>query len=79
MAPKIRYNQEEEILSIRFKKSKSVDSDIQGNVVIDFGKNGEVINIDIMKINLNNFVSVAGIKKSPSGLKFQRALRKEWL
>lgn len=56
MAQKIQYNKEDNILSIRFGKARSVDSDINGNVVIDYDKNGKVVGLDIMKFNLSNFV-----------------------
>lgn len=56
MAPHINYSKDDDILSIRFSKKKSVDSDIQGNIVIDYDAKGNIVNIDIMKINLNNFV-----------------------
>lgn len=63
MAPKIKYNQDNEILSLRFSAKKSVDSDIQGNVVIDYDAKGEIVNIDIMKINLDNFVARKEFKR----------------
>lgn len=58
MSPKIVYQKKDSILSIRFRKEKSVDSDIQGNVVIDYDKNGNIVNIDIMDIDLNKLVGV---------------------
>ncbi|TAN34046.1 DUF2283 domain-containing protein [Patescibacteria group bacterium] len=58
MAPKINFIKKDRILSIRFRKEKSVDSDIAGNVVVDYNKKGEVVGIDIMDINLENFVPV---------------------
>lgn len=56
MSPQIKYHKKEKILSLRLLKKRSVDSDIKDNVVIDYGANGEVVNIDIMSVNLNNFV-----------------------
>lgn len=56
MFPKINYHKQEKILSFRFSLKKSIDSDIKGNVVIDYDKNGAVVNIDVMKVNLENFV-----------------------
>ncbi len=47
---KISYNKESKVLSIEMKRGKSVDSDISGNVVIDYDKKGEV-----MRVNLYNF------------------------
>ena len=57
-SPSIIYHDEEKILSLRFKRGKSVDSDIEGNLVIDYDAKGAVVGIDIMNINLKNFVSV---------------------
>lgn len=59
MAPKIRYKKKNRILSIRLGTQKSVDSDISGNVVIDYDKKGAIVNIDIMDINLDKCVSVS--------------------
>jgi len=42
-------------LSIRLSEKKSVDSDIKDNIVIDYDEKGEIVNIEIMKINLNEF------------------------
>ena len=63
MSPKIKYHKKEAILSVRFGKEKSVDSDIQGNVVVDYDKKGNVVSMDIMNINLDNFVSLKDQKK----------------
>ena len=56
MFPKIKYHKKEKILSLRLRKKRSVDSDIKDNVVIDYDADGEVVNIDIMSINLTNFI-----------------------
>lgn len=63
MSPKIKYNKKRSILSIRFSKNKSVNSDIQGNVVIDYGKDGNIVNIEVMNINMDNFISVKQLQK----------------
>ena len=47
---KISYDKESSVLSLEIRKGKSADSDIQGNVVIDYDKRGK-----IMRINLYNF------------------------
>ncbi len=52
---KIKYDKEVEILSIRLSDKKSVDSDARGNVVIDYDKEGKVVNIEIMNISLEEF------------------------
>ena len=56
MKPKIHYDKKSNILSIRLSKKKSVDSDIKDNIVIDYDEKGEIVNIDIMKINLREFI-----------------------
>lgn len=52
---KIKYDKEVEILSLRLSDKKSVDSDARGNVVIDYDKEGKVVNIEIMNISLEEF------------------------
>ncbi len=52
---KIKYNRKEKILSIRLSNKPSVDSDIKENVVIDYDKNGAIVNLDIMSVNLEEF------------------------
>ena len=37
------------------KPGKSIDSDVSGNVVVDYDKHGEIVNIDIMNIHLDEF------------------------
>ncbi len=63
MSPKIKYNKKSSILSLRFSKNKSVDSDIQGNVVIDYGKDGKVVNIEVMNISMDNFIPMKQLQK----------------
>lgn len=63
MSPKIKYNSQNSILSLKFSKNKSVDSDVNGNVVLDYDKDGNIVNIDIMKINLEDFVPLRKMKE----------------
>jgi len=65
MRPKIKYDKNSNILSIRLSRKKSVDSEIKGNIVIDYDENGEIVNIEIMKISLEEFVKA----KQPVPLK----------
>jgi uncharacterized protein YuzE len=58
MRPIIKYDKETNILSIRFSKKKSVDSEVKGNVVIDYDENGEIVAIEIMKISLDEFLKI---------------------
>ena len=53
--PKIQYHEKEKILSIRLSENKSVDSDVQNNIVIDYDKNGNVVNLEIMPISMREF------------------------
>ena len=62
-SPKISYDKESEVLSIELKKVKSADSDIQGNLVIDYDKNGEIV-----RINLYNF-DFAGFRNGVKAFK----------
>lgn len=58
MAPKIHYHRNEKILSLSFRNAKSVESDIEGNVVIDYDRQGKVVRVEIMHFNLDDFVPV---------------------
>jgi len=58
MKPKIKYDKKSNILSIRLSKRRNIDSDIRDNVVIDYDKNGEIVNIEIMGINLGEFMEI---------------------
>jgi len=53
--PKINYDQETKILTIKVSNKKSVDSDAQENVVVDYDKDGNIARIEIMSVNLNEF------------------------
>ena len=55
---KIKYDKETKILSIRLSDKRSVDSDTKKNIVVDYDKGGDIVNIDIMKISLNEFSKV---------------------
>lgn len=55
---KIKYDKDVKILNIRLSDKKSVDSDAEGNIVIDYDKNGRVVNIEIMDININEFKKI---------------------
>ena len=53
--PKIDYDQEAKILTIKISNKKSVDSDIQKNVVVDYDKDGDIAKIEMMSVSLNEF------------------------
>jgi len=46
----IDYDKEAEVMSVIISDKKSVDSEIRGNVVIDYDKQGEIV-----KVNFYNF------------------------
>ena len=52
---KIIYDKENGVLVIELKRAKSVDSDIQGNAVIDYGKDGEVVRLNLYNFSLDAF------------------------
>ena len=54
---KISYDRGSQVLSIEMKKAKSVDSDIQGNAVIDYDKKGDVVRISFYNFSFDNFRS----------------------
>ena len=58
MKPKIKYDKESNILSIKLNKKRSVDPDVKDNIVIDYDENGEIVNIEIMKINIEEFAKI---------------------
>lgn len=53
--PKINYDQEAKIMTIQIGGGKSIDSDIQDNVVVDYDRKGEITKIEIMNVGLNEF------------------------
>lgn len=52
---KIKYDKETKILSIHLSNKPSVDSEARGNVVIDYDKEGKIVNVEIMRISLDEF------------------------
>lgn len=53
--PKISYDKQSKALSIKLDRAKSVDSDINGNVVVDYDKNGRIICINIYNLDFDSF------------------------
>lgn len=58
MRPQIKYDKKSNIFSIRISERKSVDSEVKDNIVIDYDENGEIVNIEIMKISLGEFAKL---------------------
>lgn len=52
---KIEYDKESNVLSVEMGKVKSVDSDIQGNVVIDYDKKGKIARINLYDFSFDDF------------------------
>ncbi|MDP3764484.1 MAG: DUF2283 domain-containing protein [bacterium] len=52
---KVSYDKESEVLSMDFIRSKSSDSDINGNVVIDYDKNGRIVRLNIYGFSFDDF------------------------
>jgi len=63
MKPQIKYDSKVNILSIRFSQKKSVDSEVKDNVVIDYDEKGDIVNLEIMKVNLGEFSKIGGVKE----------------
>lgn len=52
---KISIDQEEGIMSIQVRRGRSVESDMSGNVVIDYDNKGRVVRINLYKIDFDAF------------------------
>ena len=50
---KISYDKDAHVMSIELAKTQSVDSDIQGNVVIDYDKKGNIARINFYEFNFD--------------------------
>ena len=55
--PKISYDKESKVLSVEVEKTKSVDSDISGNIVVDYNRNGKISRINFYAFNFDDFKS----------------------
>jgi len=53
--PKISYDSESEVLSIEVRKGKDVDSDVQGNLVLDYDSKGRVVRVNLYQIDFDAF------------------------
>lgn len=54
----VSYDSEVNILSIRLNDHKIVDSDTEDHCVIDYDKDGNIVNIDVMKVNLEKLLKI---------------------
>lgn len=55
---KITYDPEVEILSIRLSDEQSVDSDLAGDLVLDYDAKGNIVNLEIMNFDLKKFSKI---------------------
>lgn len=55
---KISYDKKTNTVNVRLSNKKSVDSDVRGNVVIDYDDKGCVVGIDIMGISIGEFSQI---------------------
>lgn len=55
MKPQFIYDKESEVLSIEVGKAKSVDSDVSGNLVIDYDKSGKVVRVNVYHFSFDAF------------------------
>ena len=52
---KVEYDKQARILGFRLSRKRSVDSEVEDNVVIDRDGNGKIVNIEIMDVELGEF------------------------
>jgi len=53
--PQFEYDKEAKALSLSVSRAKSVDSDIRGNVVIDYDKKGDVVRLNLYDFDFRAF------------------------
>lgn len=62
--PKISYDKESEVMLIEMKKGKSADSDIHGNIVIDYDKKGDAMRVNFYGFHFDAFrIGLKAIKE----------------
>ena len=49
---KITHDKETNILNIKIKSGKIVDSDTQGNCVVDYDSKGDILGLEVLDFNL---------------------------
>ena len=66
---KISYDKGSRVLSVEIGRGKSVDSDIQDNVVLDYDKKGKIVRINLYDFNFDEFRSQrSALKQFSRGL-----------
>ena len=61
--PKISYDPQSRILSIKLSRAASVDSDVHGSVVVDYDAHGVPVRLDIMDCSLDEFRRTAPVRQ----------------
>ena len=72
--PKIEYDKAAKALSLSVSSAKSVDSDIRGNVVIDYDKKGAAVRVNVYDFDFQAFqkskVAIGEFAKNRKALVF---------
>ena len=63
---KISYDKNSQVLSLEIGKGKSVDSDLQDNVVLDYDKKGKIVRINLYAFSFDQFRSKRSVLKKLS-------------
>ena len=53
--PKISYDKESQVLSLEVGQGKSADSDIRGNFVIDYDRQGKIVRVSLYNFDFDAF------------------------
>ncbi|MDO8622558.1 MAG: DUF2283 domain-containing protein [bacterium] len=61
--PKISYDPQSRILSIKLSRAASVDSDVHGNVVVDYDAHRIPVRLDIMDCSLGEFRHAVPVRR----------------
>jgi len=54
---KLSYDKNSQVLSVEVGRGKSVNSDIQGNIVLDYDKKGKIVRINLYGFSFDQFRS----------------------
>lgn len=55
--PKIEYDKDSKVLSVLLGKQRSANSDVAGNVVIDYDRGGNVVRVNFYDFSFDSFRS----------------------
>ncbi|MFA7685352.1 MAG: DUF2283 domain-containing protein [Candidatus Gracilibacteria bacterium] len=55
----VSYDPEVNILSIKLNDHKIADSDMEDHCVIDYDKDVNIVNIDLMEVNLEKLLKIS--------------------